>query len=69
MEKIHVLKIEISDTCAAMDDDKFNETARMLRKLADRIERDQEWPSSMWGIFDLNGNGIGHADTIMRRIE
>ena len=68
MATFPVLKIEIAQRNDAMETDGFNETARMLRQLADRIERLQEWPKTEWGIFDTNGNFVGVADTKQRRI-
>ena len=68
METVKILKIEIGNYGAAMDENQFEETARMLERLAHRIRQDANWPGSMWGMFDTNGNSIGHADTINRRI-
>jgi hypothetical protein len=67
MSTFKVLKIEVADFGAAMDESKALESARMLRRLADRIEETNSWPDSMWGLFDTNGNAVGHADTINRR--
>ena len=68
MATFPVLKIEISQRNDAMETDGFNETARVLRFLADRIESLQEWPTSIWGLFDTNGNAVGRAVTKQRRI-
>ncbi|KXS55004.1 MAG: hypothetical protein AWU57_600 [Marinobacter sp. T13-3] len=38
------------------------EVARMLRELADRIDRDSELPDVL-PLRDLNGNRVGQAET------
>ena len=64
--KTEYLKIEIRDGGAAMEN-RAGETARILHKLADDIEFYDRWPGGKI-LFDMNGNGIGNADTKTRRV-
>ena len=45
---------------AAFDDDVGYEVARILRDIADKVERDGE--DACLPIMDINGNRIGNAD-------
>lgn len=56
------LKIEIQNSGAAFDDAPATETARILRKLADIIERDGIFEDGdEMRLFDLFGNRCGFA--------
>ena len=70
METVSVLKIEIGNWGSAMEENQFEESARMLERMAHRIRENERWPSSAtsWGVFDINGNAVGHAITINRRV-
>ena len=68
METVSVLKIEIGNWGSAMDENQYEESARMLERMAHRIRENERWPSSPWGVFDINGNAVGHAVTINRRV-
>lgn len=63
--KIEYLKIEIAD--AGRWGKRAGETARILRRLADQIERNHAWPIDV-PLFDINGNVIGIAETKTRRV-
>ena len=43
---------------AAFADDPRPEVARILRKLADRV--DDETGDTSWSVRDINGNTVGH---------
>jgi hypothetical protein len=56
------LKVEIQDSGAAFDETPATETARILRKLADIIERDGIFEGGdELRLFDLFGNRCGFA--------
>jgi len=64
--KAKVLKIEIIQENAAFEGENCGlETARILRRLADRIEAGDDRARA---IFDINGNDSGTMRTIMRRV-
>lgn len=54
------MKIHIRTTNAAFEGDKTPELARILRKLADDLER-KGLPEKreVWNVYDLNGNKTG----------
>ena len=58
------VKFKLSIDCgnSAFDENQNAETARILRELADRIEREQtaRLPDDFW-ISDCNGNRVGKA--------
>ena len=52
--------LNIKTDNAAFSDDAFEaEIARILRRVADRVERGEQ----SGGILDVNGNGVGDWDT------
>ena len=52
--------LNIETDNAAFSDDAFEaEIARILRRVADRVERGEQ----SGGILDVNGNGVGDWDT------
>jgi hypothetical protein len=56
------LTIEIETGNAAFEDDNLGfEIARILRKLADRIENDGVGCLDM-GLYDINGNKVGSTN-------
>lgn len=54
--KPHKLTLDIDLTYAAFDDKPSMEAARILRKLADRLE------SGHYGLLDLDGDGVPMID-------
>lgn len=54
--KPHKLTLEIDLTYAAFDDGPSIEVARILRKLADRLE------SGHYSLLDLDGDGVPMID-------
>lgn len=52
------VKIEIACDNAAFQDEPTIEIARILRELADRVER-RDQPESPIGLRDINGNTVG----------
>lgn len=54
--KPHKLTLDIDLTYAAFDDEPSMEAARILRKLADRLE------SGHYGLIDLDGEGVPMID-------
>lgn len=55
------LKIEINMDNAAFSPTSGTEVARILRKLADRIEGEDCTPGDVTPCIDLNGNKVGKA--------
>ncbi|MBA3051901.1 hypothetical protein FP828_03680 [bacterium] len=52
-----IIKIE-TENAAFEAPDKDHEAARILRKLADRLDR-HDWPVS---LYDINGNNVGTVE-------
>lgn len=54
------MKLTIRTDNAAFEPDRGAELARILRKLADRVEReDQPGRGEEWKVLDVNGNTVG----------
>lgn len=58
------LKIKMDMDNAAFEDANGYEAARILRKLADKIEGQQLEGSDSFRLMDANGNGVGEAEVI-----
>ena len=65
--KAQYLQIELQEGGAAMDNHRAEETARILRGLANQIALDDRWPDHKY-LWDTNGNQIGFARIITRRV-
>lgn len=54
------MKVHIRTTNAAFEGDKTPEIARILRELADKLER-KGLPDrgEVWKVMDINGNSVG----------
>lgn len=55
------LEIEIQMDNAAFEDNSGSEAARILRKLADRIDGESCTHGDVTPLIDLNGNRVGKA--------
>ena len=64
--KAQYLQIELQDVGAAMADHRAGETARILRGFANQIV-ERGWPDHKY-LWDTNGNSIGFAKIITRRV-
>lgn len=59
------LKIEIRmDNAAFQDGNNGPECARILTKLAQRVEYRDLTPDDSWGLVDSNGNTVGKAEVV-----
>ena len=59
-----MIKIEIINSGAAFDDEaRTPEIARILRELADKLDRDGT-QCGIWSLHDTNGNKCGTVDMV-----
>lgn len=56
-----MLRIEIDTGNAAFEDSPWSECARILRQLADDMERNGGVP---FNLRDINGNRVGKAEVV-----
>jgi len=57
------IKVEINTDNAAFEDNESQETARILRSLAERIDGHPHFsPGHCQPLRDYNGNEVGHFD-------
>ena len=60
-----MFKLEIETRNAAFVDDPRNEVARILRVVADKLERGILVPVAYRPLRDVNGNAVGTADLVV----